>query len=190
MSDFDVLGIVGKLALPTFARSQICGKPSLGTCEIWSREQRPPGVFLVRSEGIFPIGIPTGPGEILGRSESCTLCMRMCPSFQRTQACGSTCCEPGRLCAQAWTTSWESLWKISATALFHRTCFRARGRRSSRCRISAILVLPESFMLPSFLKVLAFAQRRAWVPQDMILQMEAVGMFLIPRGRFPIEIPA
>ena len=27
-------------------------------------------------------------------------------------------------------------------------------------------------------------------PQDMILRMEVVGMFLIPRGHFPIEIPA
>uniref|UniRef100_A0A2N9GFJ4 Uncharacterized protein n=1 Tax=Fagus sylvatica TaxID=28930 RepID=A0A2N9GFJ4_FAGSY len=34
------------------------------------------------------------------RSESSTLCMNV-SSFQRARACGSTCCEPGRLCAQA-----------------------------------------------------------------------------------------
>ena len=35
------------------------------------------------------------------RSESCTSCMHV-SSFQRTQARGSTRCESGRLCAQAW----------------------------------------------------------------------------------------
>uniref|UniRef100_A0A2N9GQD9 Uncharacterized protein n=1 Tax=Fagus sylvatica TaxID=28930 RepID=A0A2N9GQD9_FAGSY len=68
-----------------------------------------------------------------------------------------------------------------STALFRRTCFRARGRRSSRCRISTILVSSESlrYLLS---KGTGLAQRRAWVPQDMILRTEAVGMFLMPTG--------
>uniref|UniRef100_A0A2N9H899 Uncharacterized protein n=1 Tax=Fagus sylvatica TaxID=28930 RepID=A0A2N9H899_FAGSY len=69
MSDFDVLGTVGKLALPTFARFRIRGNPSLGLREIWSREQRPPGVFLVRLRDSFPIGIPARPGKILAIRE-------------------------------------------------------------------------------------------------------------------------
>uniref|UniRef100_A0A2N9GHY3 Uncharacterized protein n=1 Tax=Fagus sylvatica TaxID=28930 RepID=A0A2N9GHY3_FAGSY len=51
-------------------------------------------------EGSFPIRIPARPDKSW-RSESSTSCMSV-SSFQRTRACGSTCCESGRLCAQAW----------------------------------------------------------------------------------------
>jgi hypothetical protein len=47
MSDFDVPGTVGKLALPTFARFQICGNPSLGLRDMVPRTGVA-GVFLVR----------------------------------------------------------------------------------------------------------------------------------------------
>ena len=40
-------------------------------------------------------------------------------------------------------TSGEKFWNFQHS-LISSTCFRACGRRSSRCRISAILVLPES----------------------------------------------
>uniref|UniRef100_A0A2N9EL21 Uncharacterized protein n=1 Tax=Fagus sylvatica TaxID=28930 RepID=A0A2N9EL21_FAGSY len=55
------------------------------------------------------------------RSESSTSCMSV-SSFQRTRACGSTCCESGRLCAQAWQRRWENSGNFS-TALFRRPVF-------------------------------------------------------------------
>uniref|UniRef100_A0A2N9HIU3 Uncharacterized protein n=1 Tax=Fagus sylvatica TaxID=28930 RepID=A0A2N9HIU3_FAGSY len=55
------------------------------------------------------------------RSESSTSCMSV-SSFQRTRACGSTCCESGRLCAQAWQRRWEDSGNFS-TALFRQPVF-------------------------------------------------------------------
>uniref|UniRef100_A0A2N9H6G2 Uncharacterized protein n=1 Tax=Fagus sylvatica TaxID=28930 RepID=A0A2N9H6G2_FAGSY len=78
MSDFDVLGTVGKLALPTFARFWICGKPSLDG-EIWSpRTEVATGVFLVRLRAFFRSRIPARPGKVLATiRESSTLCMNV-----------------------------------------------------------------------------------------------------------------
>uniref|UniRef100_A0A2N9J6E8 Reverse transcriptase Ty1/copia-type domain-containing protein n=1 Tax=Fagus sylvatica TaxID=28930 RepID=A0A2N9J6E8_FAGSY len=90
------------------------------TCEIWFREQRPPGVFLVRLRAVFRSGFRLDPIKSW-RSESSTSCMSV-SSFQRTRACGSTCCESGRLCAQAWQRRWESS-GIFSTALFRRPVF-------------------------------------------------------------------
>ena len=55
------------------------------------------------------------------RSESSTPCTNA-SSFQRAQACGSTCCESGRLCAQAWQRRGERS-GIFNTALFRRPVF-------------------------------------------------------------------
>uniref|UniRef100_A0A2N9IQ48 Uncharacterized protein n=1 Tax=Fagus sylvatica TaxID=28930 RepID=A0A2N9IQ48_FAGSY len=54
---------------PSSRAFRICGNPSLGLREIWSREQRPPGVFLVRLRDSFPIGIPARPGKFLAIRE-------------------------------------------------------------------------------------------------------------------------
>jgi hypothetical protein len=119
MSDFDVLGTVGKLALPTFARFRIRGNPSLGSRDMVPRTEAA-GVFLVRLRTFFRSGFRLDPGKSW-RSESSTSCMNV-SSFQRARACGSTCCESGRLCAQAWQRRWESS-GIFSTALFRRPVF-------------------------------------------------------------------
>uniref|UniRef100_A0A2N9G9X6 Uncharacterized protein n=1 Tax=Fagus sylvatica TaxID=28930 RepID=A0A2N9G9X6_FAGSY len=70
------------------------------TCEIWFREQRSTGVFLVRLRAVFRSGFRLTPINSW-RSESSTSCMDV-SSFQCARARRSTCCESGRLCAQAW----------------------------------------------------------------------------------------
>uniref|UniRef100_A0A2N9GRY8 Uncharacterized protein n=1 Tax=Fagus sylvatica TaxID=28930 RepID=A0A2N9GRY8_FAGSY len=83
--------------------------------------------FLVPSESlrclllqVFRSGFRLDPIKSW-RSESSTSCMSV-SSFQRTRACGSTCCESGRLCAQAWQRRWESS-GIFSTALFRQPVF-------------------------------------------------------------------
>uniref|UniRef100_A0A2N9HYZ9 Uncharacterized protein n=1 Tax=Fagus sylvatica TaxID=28930 RepID=A0A2N9HYZ9_FAGSY len=78
------------------------------------------GVFLVRLRTVFRSGFRLDPVKSW-RSESSTSCMSV-SSFQRARACGSTCCESGRLCAQAWQRRWESSGNFS-TALFRRPVF-------------------------------------------------------------------
>jgi hypothetical protein len=119
MSDFDVLGTIGKLALPTFARFRIYRNPSLGLRDTVPRTGAAE-VFLVRLRTVFRSGFRLDPGKSW-RSESSTSCMNV-SSFQRAQVCGSTCCESGRLCAQARQRRWESS-GIFCTALFHRPVF-------------------------------------------------------------------
>jgi hypothetical protein len=119
MSDFDVLGTVGKLALPTFARFWICRNPSLGSRDMVPRTEAT-GVFLVRLRTVFRSGFRLDPVKSW-RSESSTSCMSV-SSFQRARACESTCCESGRLCAQAWQRQWENSGYFS-TALFRQPVF-------------------------------------------------------------------
>jgi hypothetical protein len=119
MSDLDVLGTVGKLALPTFARFQIRGNPSLGSRDMVPRTEAT-GVFLVRLRTVFRSGFRLDPVKSW-RSESSTSCMNV-SSFQRAWAYGSTCCESGRLCAQAWQRR-RSSYENFSTSLFHRPVF-------------------------------------------------------------------
>jgi hypothetical protein len=119
MSDFNVLGTVGKLALPPFARFRIFGNPSLGSRDMVPRTGAA-GVFLVRLRIVFRSGFRLDPVKSW-RSERSTSCMSV-SSFQRARACGSTCYESGRLCAQAWQRRWENSENFS-TALFRRPVF-------------------------------------------------------------------
>jgi hypothetical protein len=78
------------------------------------------GVFLVHRRAFFRRRFRLDRGKPW-RSESSTLCMNV-SSFQRARACGSTCCEPGRLCAQARQCRGKS-YEIFSTALFLRPVF-------------------------------------------------------------------
>jgi hypothetical protein len=77
-------------------------------------------VFSVRWRTFFRLGFRLDPVNSW-RSESSTSCMDV-SSFQRARACRSTCCESGRLCAQAWQRRWENS-GIFSTALFRRSVF-------------------------------------------------------------------
>ena len=77
-------------------------------------------MFLVHLRTVFRSGFRLDPGKSW-RSESSTSCMNV-SSFQRDRACRSTCCESGRLCAQARQRRWESF-GIFSTALFRRPVF-------------------------------------------------------------------
>jgi hypothetical protein len=119
MSDFDVLGTVGNIALPTFARFRICRNPSLGSRDMVPRAEAT-GVFLVRLRSVFRSGFRPDPVKSR-RSESSKSCMNV-SSFQCARARGSTCCESGRLCAQAWQRRWENS-GIFSKALFRQPVF-------------------------------------------------------------------
>uniref|UniRef100_A0A2N9FF64 Uncharacterized protein n=1 Tax=Fagus sylvatica TaxID=28930 RepID=A0A2N9FF64_FAGSY len=155
---FDVLGTVGKLALPTFARFQDLRKSELGLVRYGPANRGHRSVFGP-FEGSFPIGIPASPGKFLAIREF--LVVHECVFFPTcTRACRSTCCESGRLCAQAWQRRWK-IPELSAKPYFVGLFSRAWP-----CTEASL------------------------GSQDMILRTEAVGMFLMPRGHLLTEIPA
>ena len=77
-------------------------------------------MFLVRRRAFFRSGFWLDSVKSW-RSESSRSCMNV-SSFQRARACGSNCCESGRLCAQARQRRWESF-GIFSTTLFRRPVF-------------------------------------------------------------------
>uniref|UniRef100_A0A2N9GNH8 Uncharacterized protein n=1 Tax=Fagus sylvatica TaxID=28930 RepID=A0A2N9GNH8_FAGSY len=118
MSDFNVLGTVGKLALPSFCKVPgFRGKSELRTERYGPANRGPVGVFLVRLEGIFPMRIPARPGKVLAIREFHTV--HECVFFPNVPGLAeSTCCESGRLCAQAWQRRWRGYKKLSAQPYF------------------------------------------------------------------------
>uniref|UniRef100_A0A2N9J1I5 Uncharacterized protein n=1 Tax=Fagus sylvatica TaxID=28930 RepID=A0A2N9J1I5_FAGSY len=73
------------------------------------------------SEGSFPIIFRLTPINSWRSESSTSSCMDV-SSFQCARARRSTCCESGRLCAQAWQRRWENSGNFS-TALFRRPVF-------------------------------------------------------------------
>jgi hypothetical protein len=157
MSDFDVLGtseILRCLLLQGSGFTEI----RAWTCEIWPREQRPPECFGPFKSS-FPIGIPAGPDKFLAIREFLVVheCVffPMCPGSRinllrvRKTLCASVVTSVGKF-------------RNFQQNLILLACFHARGRRSSRCRISTILVSSESLRYLLF-NGTGLAQRRAWV---------------------------
>jgi hypothetical protein len=64
MSDFDVLGTVGKIALPSIFKVLDLWKTELGL-ERYGPANKGHQIVFGPSEGIFPIEIPDRPGKIL-----------------------------------------------------------------------------------------------------------------------------
>ena len=116
---FSDLGVVGKVALPSFLKFWTCGKPSLDLRDMVPRTEAT-RVFLVRRRAFFRSRFQLDRGKSCG-FESFTLYLNM-SSFLRIWARGSICCESGRLCAQARHRQGKN-YEIFSTALFHRPVF-------------------------------------------------------------------
>uniref|UniRef100_A0A2N9I3Z3 Uncharacterized protein n=1 Tax=Fagus sylvatica TaxID=28930 RepID=A0A2N9I3Z3_FAGSY len=144
MSDFDVLGTVGKLALPTFARFRICGKSELGLVRYGPANRGHRGVFGP-FEGSFPIGIPASPDKFLAIREF--LVVHECVFFPTCPGSRINLLRVRKtLCASVATSVGK--FRNFQQNLILSACFHARGRRSSRCRISDDLGTAKN--LPQF----------------------------------------
>uniref|UniRef100_A0A2N9FYI9 Uncharacterized protein n=1 Tax=Fagus sylvatica TaxID=28930 RepID=A0A2N9FYI9_FAGSY len=177
MSDFDVLGTVGKLALPTFARFQDLRESELGLVRYGPANRGHRGVFGP-FEGSFPIGIPARPGKFLAIREFHVV--HECVFFPTCPGSRINLLRVRKTLRASVATSVGKFRNFQQN-LISSACFHARGRRSSRCRISTILVSSESLCYLLFQRYRPCTEASLG-SQDMILRTEAVGMFLMPRG--------
>jgi hypothetical protein len=110
------------------------------------------GVFLVRLRAVFRSGFRLDPVKSW-RSESSKSCMNV-SSFQRARARGSTRCESGRLCAQAWQRRWENSGTFSKT-LFRRPVFMRVVDIAPDVGFRRSWYRRKAYALPTFLTVQA-----------------------------------
>uniref|UniRef100_A0A2N9FVM1 Uncharacterized protein n=1 Tax=Fagus sylvatica TaxID=28930 RepID=A0A2N9FVM1_FAGSY len=118
------------------------------------------GVFLVRLRAVFRSGFRLDPDKILAIREfhvvhGCVF-FPMCPGSQinllrvRKTLCASVATSVGN------SRNFQQNLILSA-------CFHARGRRSSRCRISDDLGIVGKLALPTFPTVQALHRGELWV---------------------------
>uniref|UniRef100_A0A2N9EYA1 Uncharacterized protein n=1 Tax=Fagus sylvatica TaxID=28930 RepID=A0A2N9EYA1_FAGSY len=117
------------------------------TCEIWPREQRPPEVFLVRLRAVFRSGFRLDPDKFLAIREfhvvhGCVF-FPMCPGSRINLL-------RVRKTLRASVATSVGKFRNFQHNLISSACFHARGRRSSRCRISDDLGIVGKLMLPTF----------------------------------------
>uniref|UniRef100_A0A2N9EN01 Uncharacterized protein n=1 Tax=Fagus sylvatica TaxID=28930 RepID=A0A2N9EN01_FAGSY len=137
-------------------------------------------------EGSFPIGIPAGPDKFLAIREF--LVVHECVFFPTCPGSRINLLRVRKtLCASVVTSVGK--FRNFQQNLILSACFHARGRRSSRCRISDDLGIVGKLALPTFQRYRPCTEASLG-SQDMILRTEAVGVFLMPRGHLLAEIPA
>jgi hypothetical protein len=110
-------------------------------------------------EGSFPIRIPARPGKILASRELHV--MHECVFFPTYLGSWINLLRVRKTLRASAATSVGKFRNFQQN-LISSACFHARGRHSSRCRISTILVSSESSCY-LFFNVIGLAQRRAWV---------------------------
>uniref|UniRef100_A0A2N9FL04 Uncharacterized protein n=1 Tax=Fagus sylvatica TaxID=28930 RepID=A0A2N9FL04_FAGSY len=174
--------VAGVVIFPT--HPGLC-ESELGFARYGSANRGRRGVFGPFEDN-FPIRIPVRPSKILAIRE-----------FHVVHGCVFFPTHPGSrinllrvrktLCASAATSVGK--FRKFQHSLISSACFHARGRRSSRCRISTILDIVGKLALPTFQRYRPCTEASLG-SQDMVLRTEAVGMFLMPRGHLLTEIPA
>uniref|UniRef100_A0A2N9G7A8 Uncharacterized protein n=1 Tax=Fagus sylvatica TaxID=28930 RepID=A0A2N9G7A8_FAGSY len=153
MSDFDVLGTVGKLALPIFCKVPDSREIRAWTCEIWSPRTEVHRSVFGPFEGSFPIeGFRLDPDKILAIREFHVV--HECVFFPTCPGSRINLLRVRKTLRASVATSVGKVPEISAQPYFVGLFSRAWYRPCTEASLGS---------------------------QDMILRTEAVGMFLMPR---------